>query len=279
MRFLALYETQGSRHVPERLKLLKVACESSSVEFTPVDVGKPSSTWPRPKDHDIVFAVTRGCYYAEPNLISPRVASIYKSGTPFLGYDSDTTVFSAYLQSCEVACPRTLFVDGNSSNVEAFVREVGFPLVIKVAGGTGGVGTALIETHRQLAGVIELVLSSSKRFLLIEHLDHEVVYRVAVVGGRAVEQATKPKRSTDFRSTGFGANVERSSPSSLIASFSERCADLLGVTCGGLDVVVDKEGMPHLLEYNLRFDFTGHSPFVARAIVNHLVEVSRSKSG
>ena len=273
MSFLALYDESRGKHASGRLKLLAAACAARDLEYIPVDVSKPSYAWERPERGDIVFAVTRGAYFAEPLLITPDVVSIYQRGVPYSGYDSDTTVLSATLEAAGIPQPKTVYCDGEV-RAEGLLAEFDLPFVIKLAGTTGGQGTVLVESERQLRSILSTLSGINSRFLVREYVPHEEVWRVAIVGGKVADAIRKPVARNDFRTGGDISLMKSDNPPDRVVRIAELSSYALGCATGGVDIV-DAGNGPLLFEYNLRFDITAHSGAMTQQLVDFLLAKAR----
>lgn len=277
MRFLALFDEGRGKNAAGRVELLAAACAARDLEFVPVDVSKPSYAWERPAHGDIVFATTRGAYFAEPLLITPDVISIYQRGVPYSGYDSDTTVISATLEAAGIPQPKTVYCDGDVS-AEGLLAEFDLPFVIKLAGTTGGQGTVLVETERQLRSILSTLSGINSRFLVREFVPHDEVWRVLIVGGKAVDTLSKPVANSDFRSGTDQLLMKRLAAPQAVIHEAEAAASALGLAFGGVDVVMQHDGRAYVLEYNIRCDISGHVAEVTQQIVDYLLAKARVES-
>lgn len=272
MKFYCLYDPRDSRNVSERISFIEEAIKKKGLKYSFVDVSKPSNEWPNPKRGDIVHAITRGCYFAEPLLIRPGISSIYNSGIPFLGYDSDTTVFSAHFEQLNIPSPKTVYVEGEPPTKAYVLENFGLPVVFKATGSSSGNGTILVETEQQLQGVIDFLSNSQKRYLIREYIPNDGIWRIAVVDGSSYDPVLKRNRVGDFRSTGEFDYFDRGECPAIIRNAAIEASSALNVSVGGADIAMHREtSTPFVIEYNLRFNFACNEPLVANAIVNHLI--------
>jgi ribosomal protein S6--L-glutamate ligase/gamma-F420-2:alpha-L-glutamate ligase len=157
-----------------------------------------------------------------------------------------------------VNLPKTMFgalcynkdmpIDKNWANKIA--QELGFPLIIKESFGSMGKGVYLANDFDELLSIMnELKL---KPHLFQEYLGARrgVDVRVIVIGGKAV-CAMQRENEFDFRSN--VAQGGKGTPIELPIEFkktAERCAEVLGLSYCGVDLLYGKDNMPYVCEVN-----------------------------
>ena len=128
--------------------------------------------------------------------------------------------------------------------------RLGFPLIVKESFGSMGKGVYLANDFDELLVVMnELKL---KPHLFQEYLGTRrgVDVRVIVVGGKAV-CAMQRENEFDFRSN--VAQGGKGTPIELEPEFrktAERCAEVLGLSYCGVDLLYGKNGEPYVCEVN-----------------------------
>jgi len=127
----------------------------------------------------------------------------------------------------------------------------GFPLVVKVPGGEGGVGTLRADSLPGLTGLLDWMLARGERVRLSSFVADALHWRLVVVGERVVTAYRNPIREGDFRSAASDDPADYGlAPPPEAARVAVAAAKALGVELAGVDVLVDPQGGCYLLEAN-----------------------------
>jgi ribosomal protein S6--L-glutamate ligase len=142
-----------------------------------------------------------------------------------------------------------------SADPERLAGEVarlgGFPVVVRFAGGSGGVGVVRCDSLPALASLVEWALSLGHRPDVLTYIAEGEVWRAIVVGDRCVAAYPNPVVEGDFRS---GAPVDptayaRPWPEGLDA-LALAAAVAVGARVAGVDVIALPTGRMYVLEAN-----------------------------
>ena len=128
--------------------------------------------------------------------------------------------------------------------------SLGFPLIVKESFGSMGKGVYLANDFDELIVVMNQL--KLKPHLFQEYLGTRrgVDVRVIVVGGKAV-CAMQRENQSDFRSN--VAQGGKGTPIELPIEFrktAEKCAEVLGLSYCGVDLLYGKDGQPFVCEVN-----------------------------
>lgn len=177
----------------------------------------------------------------------------------------------------EVPCPT---VERNS--IRRAVDAIGgFPVVVRVGAGEGGVGLILAESWVGLVSLIDHLLASGHLPLLARLVPEAVHWRCVVVGRRCVASYPGAPVSDDFRTIAPHPEAAIAAPPDVV-ELACAAAAALGHEFAGVDLLSDTAGGTRVLEVNSPCAFgvaqevTGID--VAGAIVERLVELAASPS-
>lgn len=238
----------------ETTDLLREACDARAVLFREIDASSfdylPSSRLP---SGAMLFrpSTSTAAAYVEEYLAARDVATFHG--------ELEGTLFpcAAPLRARERAGidgPRTLPVATTDTRlVASFVERVGgFPVVLKVAGGEGGLGVMRVDSMPALRSLVDhLIRGQGTIPMMSAYVENAIHHRVVVVGDRAICAYDNPAREDDFRS----------SPSELPGSYTVDVPEALAkvaiaavhaerLAFGGVDVLVHATGRPYVLEVN-----------------------------
>lgn len=262
----------------ETLDLLAVACDARGVAFVPVEARTFDFTSSRPLPAGAMLyrpAVSLAAMRVEQFLAGDGVATFYP--------DAEAMFFapvSAPLLFARAGLPVPRTLPCASADRDLLRRSVahlgGLPVVVKVAGGEGGVGVMLAESLAGLFSLVDHLLDSGRQPWLASFVADAEHWRVVVVGAAAVAAYRNPLAVDDFRS------VAGSEPGDVTVAVEPRLAALavaavrtLRVETGGVDVLVHAGGRHYLLEANFPCYFA-HAQRVAGVdiagrMVDHLL--------
>lgn len=149
--------------------------------------------------------------------------------------------------------PRTL-VGGEDLDIDRFVDEVGFPLVVKPRFGSGALGLEVVSSSRELRETLE---QDPDRLLIQEFIRGGRKLSVNVVLDRKGDvKFTFHKRR--LRHTRLHAKLSTASQSAPLPDFTAGIVDLLREIgwfgSATVEVLIDpRDGAPRLMEINSRF--------------------------
>jgi ribosomal protein S6--L-glutamate ligase len=156
------------------------------------------------------------------------------------------------LAGAGVMVPKTIFCS-NLYTLPAMLDEMGtYPVVIKLASGTQGMGVILAENRNTAESIIE-AFHTTKEKIIVQRFIKEAKgadYRAFVVDGEIVGAMKRQARPGDFRS-----NLHRGGTAELIRLTPEesetaiRSAEILGLKVAGIDMLRTNNG-PAVLEVN-----------------------------
>lgn len=194
----------------------------------------------------------------ERQLYQPGVVTFYLApASPWLLPVED----ERRLMAAGVSAPRSVWVGSpDPERLDAAVEALGgYPLIVKVPGGAGGVGVMRAEARGALVALVEFLREHGHSVQLRAWVEPRTVWRVIVVGDRAVAAYENPLRVADFRSyASEDPAAYTATPEPELAALAVNAAHAVGTTLAGVDVVEHPSGRLYVLECNFPLYF-GHA--------------------
>lgn len=197
-----------------------------------------------------------------------RIFPLFNSAQATEICDDKTLTYMALLGS-HIRTPKTIpaplcysqpLAEPMQRFLDTVERELGYPLVCKEAYGSLGKQVYLVRDRAELE-------STYLRLAHVTHLyqkfigtriDHGEDFRVITIGGKTVA-SMKRINDGDFRSNlGCGGHaIKVDHLPEEVSAMAERVSRLLKVDYAGVDIALDCEGLPTLLEVNSNAFFKG----------------------
>jgi hypothetical protein len=263
--------------VERRLELLRQAAVRVDLECIVLDsLACDYSALPKLGAGDMLYNCARGSQVLESLLLAPDVATFYSSNPDYALLSSMTTL-SMIHNKAGLLAPRTIYAVTNDRALLARYVDVlgGFPLILKVEGGSRGIGTVKVESWQSLISMADYLVSCRSKFVMRQFIDADFGVR-AIVVGRTVTRATKFLfQEGDFRNAPILSQT-RYAPIELTAEAAQLACDAVRVAnleLGGVDLLFGKDQRVYLLEVNFPTGFQSFldSPdSVVDAMLNHL---------
>ena len=256
--------------------VLQAACEARGVDIEWV---RPDefvfNSRKAPKRGDMIYRVAAGIVAdrVERLLWRPGVSAFYDD--PFF----ECSAQSIWMQRCGVAMPRTAFCVPRERERLARVVDAlgGFPLVVKVPGGEGGMGLLRVDSFAALFSLLDYVPASA---VLMEYLEHAVAYRLIVLGDKVIATEARHPGPFDFRSNAAG-NVAMGPVRTphKAARLAIAAARALRLEFGGADVLETSDGRMVLAEFNFPCHFADQQADSGVDIAGAMIDELLQKSG
>ncbi|MBV1857831.1 MAG: hypothetical protein KUG77_05415 [Nannocystaceae bacterium] len=193
---------------------------------------------------------------AEQLLCGPGVATLYQDA---LGPHRLIDTQCLFLSRHGVPVPAALYsLPRNEAELRAAVDSLGgLPIILKQPGHSLGVGVMRLDTWTSLHSVVDMLRASvGDQVVLMAAIEPAVHWRIIVVGGVCAAAYRNPLRPDDFRTyvVEEPEYFENPAPPAAVDA-AVRATAVLGLTCGGVDVLVHESGAVYVLEVNFPFYF------------------------
>lgn len=148
---------------------------------------------------------------------------------------------------------------GNSDQI---IEKLGLPLVAKELYSQRGIGVSLIKNKQDFEKLLEE--NPDKKFMFQKFVDKKEEFRVLVLGEKigAFERKTSTDPNEFRNNVCLGAKedfIDISEMSEDMKYISIKSAKVLNIEIAGVDVIVDREDKPWILEVNRGPGFTYNS--------------------
>lgn len=238
---------------------LKKACEALGVQYVSVIAEEFDATnFEKPASGDALFRIStdKASREVEKFLINESVATFYDNSSV-----RPCFVPPAYLalKDSEVPMPKTISISTQRKDLlEKYANALGgFPLIVKVVGGTQGIGVIKVDSLQAMFSLVDYLNQKKSNYILREFIDTDSSARLVVVGDKVVASIEYKASGGDFRSNNKvrKEDIAVKEYSSEIQKAAVDAVKLKGLEFGGVDVLFDKSGKHYVLEANFPFAF------------------------
>lgn len=237
----------------ETIELLRAACADRAVGFEVVraDEFDFSSATPLPAGGLLYRpAVSPAAMRVEQALWGDGVVTFYRTSAAMVWQPPSALL---HLERSGVPVPRHVpFATPRRRLLRRYVERLGgFPVVLKVPGGEGGVGVIRADSFASLFSMMDVLHGSGRTVVLMAYIEGAIAWRVIVVGDRAVLAHRCPIEDDDFRSVVPATTdaADATVPSDLEA-LAVRAAYASGTHFAGVDILEHPSGRRYVLEAN-----------------------------
>ncbi len=164
-----------------------------------------------------------------------------------------------------------------------YERLGGPPIIIKIVGGSHGVGVIKVDSFSSLLSVADYLLQNNQQAILRKFIKHEEHARLIVLGDTVISSIAYKKAANDFRTNvGEKLNVISKQYNNHVQKIAVRATKTLGFEFAGVDIITDKNGTPYLAEVNFPCYFpraqeaTGDD--ISGMMIDHLMEKAKKDS-
>jgi hypothetical protein len=281
MKFYCIYE-EKYEGVQIRLDQLKVACEKLGIEFHGINSTTFDYTHlPILGTDDLLYNSARGSQTLESILLNDNVITFYVNN-PSLNQTFSSTDWSIIHEKANLLSPKTIFnLTDDRQLLKKYVDYLGgFPIIIKVSGGTRGIGTIKIDSWQNLVSTVDYLITTSDKFILRQFIKAKSGCRMIVLGNEVIAAADFAMNENDFRNAVDAKQVKyfkRDYPESVIQT-AIKATHLANTEFSGVDFLEDENGNFYLLEINFPTGFSGLIDVCGVDIPLKMVEYLMNKS-
>ena len=155
--------------------------------------------------------------------------------------------------------PYTVITSEDRKGVDAAVRDIGFPAVVKPRSEGSSVGVSIVSNKKEMGPAVELAFKYGRAILVEKHIKGKEV-QVGVLGDRALGAIEivpkeafynyKAKYEKGMSEHFFPARIpDETYRRTLVAGLAaHRCLGCTGYS--RVDFIVDEQGLPYILEVN-----------------------------
>jgi len=275
---MKLYCIDNEKSSGKAVVYLKSACESLGVEFIEITAEKFDATEaPALEPGDALYRIST-------DKTSREIEKFLTNDSAVTFYDyfiaRPDLVRGSYiaLKNSAVPMPKTIPVStANRKILKKYAMALGgFPMIVKVIGGSQGIGVIKVDSAQALYSIVDFLNKSGEKYIFREFIQTNESARLVVVGERVVASINYRATSDDFRSNNRikKENVENKKYSPEVEQSAIEATKLKGLQFGGVDILFDEAGNHYVLEVNFPFVFHDVQRItevdVAREMVLHL---------
>lgn len=273
------------KNVPS-VDLLRVATEKRGIELVLIDPTKlsPQELSQLPSEPYLLYraSVLEQAIHLEKRLILKNTTTFFESYQRSQYYIDNVVSASITHEKEGVSIPKTWFLPLFDKGTIEMVADIldGFPLVIKVAGGSHGVGVIKVDSVSSLFSTLDYLNSTHTQYILRKMIDVRTSERLVVLGKQVIDTIQYQAPKGDFRSNeGSTPNVAKHSSDEAAQNLAIKAVQVLGLEFGGVDILTDTEGNKYVTEVNFPCFFPRCQLLtrtdIAGMMVEYLVEKSR----
>ncbi|MFZ6035929.1 MAG: ATP-grasp domain-containing protein [Patescibacteria group bacterium] len=256
--------------------LIERACRQRNIHYRPLDADTVDfSNLPRLSPGTLLYRVTLGSRYTalERHMLHQEVVTFYTDKTR-LANDPYATLLH---HEAGIPIPKTIF-GVNRSHLDAYIEYVGgFPLIIKVIGGSHGIGVMRLDSRESLVSVLDHLDATKEYYIMRQCIQTRSSARLIVLGESVVDSIEYQTRSGDFRSNVGTPQVVPKKFSPELQRTAIRAVQTLGIETGGVDILFDDDGH-YVAEVNFPCFFARSQHTTGTDIAGMMIDYLAKKS-
>lgn len=258
MRFIAVHE-ELYEGVECRLQALERNSVKLGFDFLSINSRQYDySNIPALTESDLLYNAARGSRTLMSLMLNERVTTFYIKN-PMLDLYSSTTQFSLLHEKLGFRSPKTIYcLTTNRDLLRRYVEFLGgFPVVLKLAGGSRGVGVMKVESFESLFSVADYLVTTGDEFIMRQYIKSQYGARLIVLGDRVLSCARFFMQPDDFRNAPILSNTRygKFEPTEELSRMCVMATQAANLEMSGVDVIFDDFGTPYLLEINFPTGF------------------------
>ena len=278
MKFYALHEGfyEG---VQARINLLKAVCENFKIEFLCLNsLTFDYTNLPILTKEDLMYKFARGAQVLESLLLNEEVTTFYINN-PETNFLQSSTEWSIIHDKALLSSPKTIHhITADRLLLEKYINYLGgFPIIIKCAGGSRGIGTIIIESWQNLISTVDYLITIKDTFIMREFINADYGARIMVLGNEIILCKKFFFQENDFRNAPI-LSATHYEPLEIDESTKDLCikaVHLANLEMAGVDLLFEQNtGKPYLLEINFPTGFQSFmndpQPILSK-MIQHLI--------
>lgn len=226
---------------------------------------------------DMFYNATPFTHELERVFINSRATGFHTS-RPIANHIASSTQINVALLSAGMPMPRTIVEGTNNRDLlRRYVDHLGgFPLVVKVVGGSRGVGAIMVDSWHGLISLSDFLHSERHEFMLSQFIPNHGAIRAIVVGEDVVCAVVRENPADDFRCSSPTQKpiVKNIAVTDELRQLAVAASKAVQYEFTGIDIIQDNEGKSFVLEVNYPQDFVTPQRFtqvdIALAAVAYL---------
>jgi RimK family alpha-L-glutamate ligase len=173
-------------------------------------------------------------------------------------------------------------VPASANELKTVVEQLGsFPIIIKVTGGSLGVGVMRIDSMKSLQSILDYLEAKEATVMLRKYIPHDYYVRAVVVGDTVVASNSTYVLEGEFRTNVSTDQKQKREEHELKPELQEQVVQAvrtLGIETGGVDLLFDEAGKAYIAEVNFPNDFSTAQKVTGVDITEKMIEYLLNKS-
>ncbi|GAB2622987.1 hypothetical protein GCM10027035_18540 [Emticicia sediminis] len=261
MKFYVLYE-KLYEGVQNRLDQLETASVTLGLDFIPLNSRQIDYTsLPKLTKNDLLYNIAAGSTTLESLLLNDSVTTFYIKNPEFTSHSEGTIPLTYIHHKANLPAPKTIFsITTDRTLLRKYIDYLGgFPIVIKSAGSSRGIGTIKIESWQNLISTIDFLITTNHQFIMREFIKAKSGCRMIVLGNEVIAAADFAMNKDDFRNAVDLSQVQYSKReyTETVKKIAVNATHLANLEFSGVDLLEDNNGDYFLLEANFPTGFGG----------------------
>lgn len=280
MKFYALYEVL-TENMKSRIDFLQNACTVRNIEFVAINsLDFDYSNIPILSKKDLLYNLGRGSETLESLLLNDEVTTFYIQTPQLICNQSDSTKYSILHDKIDIPAPKTIYrLTADKTLLEKYVAHLnGFPVILKVVGGTLGIGTIKIDNFQTLFSIADHLCSNKTEFVIRQYIEPKEVARLIVLGDTVIASNQKFIADNDFRTSIKHKPPLPKNYSKEIEAMVVKATRFINFEQAGADIIIDRNDNPYLLEINSPHDFSTTQNVTGIDIAGQMIDFLIRKS-
>ncbi|OGG87685.1 hypothetical protein A2592_00920 [Candidatus Kaiserbacteria bacterium RIFOXYD1_FULL_42_15] len=255
---LILIHKQKNGEKTRTLEMFEHSCQTLGIELFLVNVYSYSYfDLPTLGSDDILYRSATGsrAQILEKLLINDSCRHLYTKWD--LALHGRGTTYYYHKKHNLPAIPTIPLIPKDREEAVRFAETLGgFPIIMKVTGGSKGVGVMRVDSQESFISICDFLRGNSANILVRKYIEHTYYGRFIVLGGHVIASNRCKSLDGDFRTntadTPYGEAYVFSEEVQKIAIDA---VSVLGLKFGGVDLLFDMDGNAHIAEVNFPTDF------------------------
>lgn len=266
----------------KRIDLIKEACNKKNIHLLCIDsLNFDYSNIPTLRKEDALFNFARGSQTLENLLLNKNVTTFYIKN-PQLNLLRSSTDWSIVHDKLRFQSPKTIFhLTADRLLLKKYIDHLGgFPIIIKVTGGTRGIGTIKIDGWQNLISTVDYLITTGDNFIMREFIHADYGARVMVLGNEIILCSKFYFQENDFRNAPIlsATKYDHLEIDEQTKNICIEAVKSVNLEMAGVDILFDKDNKPYLLEINFPTGFQSfkdNPDFVLSKLLDHLIAKSQ----
>ncbi len=279
--FYCLLNQSDINKPDSKITALQSACDRLGISFHPLITSDLNINHLDIKTSDLFYRIstTPASRLTEKHIIA-KFNPITFYTNPAIGFYFPTISYFFHLQHNLPVVPTFPLHTNQPDILKSYIQKLnGFPVVVKIVGGSYGIGVIKVDSFTSLVTVIDTLLFQNRSLLLRQYIPHQRNFRLVVVGNKVIAAKANIKTNEEFRLNVQGHHKEEPiDPPDKLKQTAVKAVQILGLETGGVDIIESDQGQYYISEVNFPHNFWPTQQVTKIDIAYYMVKHLLSKS-